>query len=388
MNLKLLRLFAFGMFFISGCRTHEVFTISGKLTGADKDSLVLEEMTAKSLEVRSTLITDGEGSFNYSDTAGNPRLFFIRTSQNEYMTLLVMGGEKISLTAEKGNINKTISISGSPQTLLVLELNREMVKANDKLDSLGKQYQALKGHGNDLQADTWAQGEFNKLIEQQRTFIRGFIERHVAEPASLLALSHQVARQSVLNGSTDFDLFKKVDARLYKKYPTSILVLNLHHYVVAMQTQMESAQSTVNSPAKGSIAPDISMSDPDGYLRTLNSLRGKIVLLDFWAGWCGPCRRENPNLVAAYSRYHDKGFEIFQVSLDKNRAEWLAAIKQDGLNWIHVSDLKFWSSPVVRQFGVESIPANFLLDKEGKIIATNLRGGALEEELAKLFREN
>ncbi|MCX6225711.1 MAG: redoxin domain-containing protein [Bacteroidia bacterium] len=386
MDSKTIRLVAASLFFVAGCGQQPNFTINGKLAGANRDSLVLEEMTAKSLELRSTIITDASGSFNYSDTAGNPRLLFLRTNQNEYITLMVMSGEKIAVTAEKGKINATLRITGSPQSELIMELNKELLKATNKLDSLSKQYQELKGKGNDPQVDTWVQGEYRKLVEQQRSFIRAFIERHVAEPASLLALSHQIGRESVLNGSTDFDLFKKVDAQLYKKYPKSILILNLHTYVEAMLTQMESAQAQNKSTGIGSVAPDISLPDPDRKTQTLSSLRGKIVLLDFWAGWCGPCRRENPNLVAAYSKYHDKGFEIFQVSLDKTKPEWIAAIQKDGLNWIHVSDLKFWSSPVARLYGISSIPANFLLDKEGKIIGSNLRGAALEDELAKLFR--
>jgi len=386
MGLKTIRILAAGILLIAGCGQQTKFTINGKLTGANKDSLILEEMTEKSLELRSTLITGTDGSFNYSDTAGNPRLFFLRTNQNEYITLMVMRGEKITVNAEKGRINETLTVSGSPQTLLVMELNKEVMKATNKIDSLDKQYQALRGKGNDPQVDAWVHGEYGKLVELQRSFIRAFVERHVDEPASLLALSHQIGQQPVLNGSADFDLFKKVDARLYRKYPKSILILNLHKYVEAMRPQMESVQSQEKTTGSGQVAPDITLPDPDGKYQTLSSFRGKIVLLDFWAGWCGPCRRENPNLVAAYRKYHDKGFEIFQVSLDKTKPEWVAGIKQDGLNWIHVSDLKFWNSPVARLYGIESIPANFLLNREGKIISRNLRGASLDEELSKLYR--
>jgi peroxiredoxin len=384
MKLKTLRMAAAGLLIMTGCAKQANFTIDGKLNGSSKDSLIFEEMTEKSLEPRATIMTDASGAFSFSDTAANPRLFFIRTTQKEYV--MMMAGEKINITADKGKINETVKISGSPQSELVLEMNRQLIRATDKLDSLGAQFQSLKGRGNDPEAETWIQTQYGKLMEEQKTYITDFIQKHSTEPASLLALSNQLGQQPVLNPRTDFDLFEKVDVQLFKRYPKSALVLNLHKYVAAMRPQIQTANSQAKLTGTGAIAPEISLPDPDGKTQSLSSLRGKIVLVDFWAGWCAPCRRENPNLVKAYNKYHSKGFEIFQISLDKTKPEWVAAIKQDGLNWIHVSDLKYWSSPVARQYGIESIPANYLLDKDGKIIGSNLRGADLEAELDKLFR--
>ena len=386
MKLKTLRMAAAGLLIMTGCAKQANFTIDGKLNGSSKDSLIFEEMTEKSLEPRATIMTDASGAFSFSDTAANPRLFFIRTTQKEYVMMMVMAGEKINITADKGKINETVKISGSPQSELVLEMNRQLIRATDKLDSLGAQFQSLKGRGNDPEAETWIQTQYGKLMEEQKTYITDFIQKHSTEPASLLALSNQLGQQPVLNPRTDFDLFEKVDVQLFKRYPKSALVLNLHKYVAAMRPQIQTANSQAKLTGKGAIAPEISLPDPDGKTQSLSSLRGKIVLVDFWAGWCAPCRRENPNLVKAYNKYHSKGFEIFQISLDKTKPEWVAAIKQDGLNWIHVSDLKYWGSPVARQYGIESIPANYLLDKDGKIIGSNLRGADLEAELDKLFR--
>ncbi len=386
MKLKTLRMAAAGLLIMTGCAKQANFTIDGKLNGSSKDSLIFEEMTEKSLEPRATIMTDASGAFSFSDTAANPRLFFIRTTQKEYVMMMVMAGEKINITADKGKINETVKISGSPQSELVLEMNRQLIRATDKLDSLGAQFQSLKGRGNDPEAETWIQTQYGKLMEEQKTYITDFIQKHSTEPASLLALSNQLGQQPVLNPRTDFDLFEKVDVQLFKRYPKSALVLNLHKYVAAMRPQIQTANSQAKLTGTGAIAPEISLPDPDGKTQSLSSLRGKIVLVDFWAGWCAPCRRENPNLVKAYNKYHSKGFEIFQISLDKTKPEWVAAIKQDGLNWIHVSDLKYWGSPVARQYGIESIPANYLLDKDGKIIGSNLRGADLEAELDKLFR--
>ena len=138
--------------------------------------------------------------------------------------------------------------------------------------------------------------------------------------------------------------------------------------------------------AIGAIAPEFSQADPDGKEIKLSDFRGKYLLIDFWAAWCGPCRQENPNVVAAYAKYKDKNFEILGVSLDQKKDDWLAAIEKDGLPWPQVSDLKYWNNEVSRLYSVRSIPQNFLLDPEGKIIATNLRGKKLEEKLEELLK--
>ena len=138
--------------------------------------------------------------------------------------------------------------------------------------------------------------------------------------------------------------------------------------------------------AAGTEAPDIVMTDRNGKERLLSDLRGKVVLIDFWASWCRPCRAENPNVVRIYNRYHDKGFEVFSVSLDNNRDAWLKAIEADGLVWEnHVSDLRGWSSAGGRLYGISSIPATVLVDRDGKVLARNLRGQQLEQKLKEIF---
>ena len=136
----------------------------------------------------------------------------------------------------------------------------------------------------------------------------------------------------------------------------------------------------------GQYAPEISLNDPDENQLTLSSFRGKYVLLDFWAAWCRPCRVENPNIVKMYNKYKNYGFEVFQVSLDRDKSTWINAINKDGLNELnHVSDLKFWKSDAAITYNIKSIPASFFIDPDGKIIAKNLRGPKLEKKLSEIF---
>ena len=148
---------------------------------------------------------------------------------------------------------------------------------------------------------------------------------------------------------------------------------------------IDAQAATLRTYTAGAEAPLFAGPDPGGKEISLKSLRGKVVLLDFWASWCGPCRKENPNVVKLYDKYKEKGFEILGVSLDKTKDRWVKAIEADGLTWLHVSDLKGWQSAYGRLYGVSSIPQTVLLDKEGKIIARNLRGAALEQKLAEVF---
>ncbi len=217
--------------------------------------------------------------------------------------------------------------------------------------------------------------------KQEKRIQAEFTQAQAASTAKIKALIPLMGSHLVALWATNFlpaekEMASLVDIadRLGKARPT-------HPQVQQFVNNLQRLQG-VN---EGAMAPEINLATPAGPTLALSSLRGKYVLIDFWASWCGPCRRENPNVVKTYATYKDKGFEIFGVSLDQNREAWLKAIETDKLVWKHVSDLQYWNSAGAQAYQVNSIPQTFLVDPTGRIIAKGLRGAALDNYLAKLF---
>jgi len=210
---------------------------------------------------------------------------------------------------------------------------------------------------------------FDNETEKQNSDIMDYLLSNKNDLAVLMFLE-------VFPRDKNQTLHQEIIKALYAKYPD--------HPIVAERYKVETSPAT--STSIGAMAPELAFQNPDGKIMKLSDLKGKVVLLDFWASWCRPCRQENPNVVAAYKKYHDKGFEIYSVSLDKDKTSWMKAIEADGLIWPnHVSDLGYWQSQGAKIYGVNSIPATFLIGKDGRIVAKNLRGAALENALKELL---
>lgn len=364
----------------------EYFNITGKIKNANGEKLYLIELQSNNVIFLDSIILNDEGIFSFKGQTNIPRFYALRLSANNYLTLIVNNLEQIAVTADGYNLAKNPIIEGSPDSQKITELRVRLDNSVKQLDSLGMYYRSLIGTSEINKARDSLNLVSKEIIENHTQYTKDFITENTNSLASLMALYQQIApRRYVLNPKDDFEYFNMVDSTLMLLYPESDAIKALHTQMDEIKRQIKNEETINSIVGIGSVAPDIILPTPNGDTVALSSLKGKYVLLDFWASWCRPCRVENPNLVRSYKKYHDKGFEIFQVSLDKKMDSWTDAIENDQLTWMHVSDLQYWNSSAAKLYKVQAIPASFLIDKNGKIIAKNLRGDLLEAKLSEIF---
>jgi thiol-disulfide isomerase/thioredoxin len=380
-------LFLFTAMIIAGCKNN-IVRISGTLMNPVKGEYIfLDELKSNQLAtVDSTKLSD-DGTFNFKKEIKAPAFYLLKANQNNFLTMLIEPGEKISLKAYYDSLNYPVSVSGSKGTELMAVYNRTLRNTINKLTGLNEIYRqnvdSPKLPAVIESLDSLAQIYLTEI----NLYTKKYIDENLTSLVSLVALYQQVAPNVyVLNPARDLKYYVKVDSSLSILYPEYEPVISLHGQVMELISSNKRETGMTPATGNGSVAPDISLPTPDGDTIKLSSTRGSVVLLDFWASWCAPCRQESPNLVKAFNLYRKKGFQIYQVSLDKDRESWIKGIQEDQLGkWIHVSDIKYWNSIVVPLYKIETIPYNFLLDKDGRIIASNLRGNQLQIKLAELF---
>jgi thiol-disulfide isomerase/thioredoxin len=292
---------------------------------------------------------------------------FFDTPKPQKVLVILEGGETIDVEAdgvndEEGKSNFTLK-GDYPNVKFMLELMAISKEMEKKVRKWNQEIQV------DPKQEKRIQAEFTQAQAASTAKIKELIPQMGSHLVALWATNFLPAEKEMAS-------LEDIANRLAKARPN-------HPQVKQFVANLQRLQG-VN---EGVIAPEINLATPEGPNLALSSLRGKYVLIDFWASWCGPCRRENPNVVKTYAAYKDKGFEIYGVSLDQDREAWLKAIEKDQLVWKHVSDLKYWSSAGAQAYQVNSIPQTFLLDKEGRILAKGLRGAALDQYLAQLFKD-
>ncbi len=355
------------------------FTVQGDIKGLPDQKIYLEELFFNS-ERQPEVVDTAEaknGKFKLSSMAVAQGIYRLRLEKDRPVFIVINDRNELELKADYTNLSmKTITVN-TPANVMM----KNFILATDSQGTV------LKTSGQELKTmpdkndSTYKVREqvYSDGIDRYENYIVNFIDTTSSPVVAVFALGY--------TSNIDPEKLTKPVTNLGKRFPdNSIVTIIVQQFkqIQAQAAQQKAAQKT--KPQIGAEAPDLSMQTPGGKMFSLSSLKGKFVLVDFWASWCGPCRAENPNVVKAYNTYKDKNFTILGVSLDKNKTLWEEAIKTDGLAWNHMSDLKQWESDAVEKYGIDGIPYNVLIDPQGKIIGEGLRGQDLENKLAEVLK--
>lgn len=349
------------------------YLLKGNLAHLTGKVYLGHEVNGNPVKVDSATLVNGE--FVFKGAVKSPEFYSLTHKNLKYPIQFILENSAITVTKTADSLAMA-EVKGSAAQEVYMGFYKVpwkeiTAKAGQIYGKIDKAEAAAKAAGVKVDSLTRAgfDQEFAALDVQNKNAVKEYIGKHPSSAGAAAIIYDRFIAYP------NFPVATELFASLTKDAQQSVI-----------GSSITKAIAIDAKTAKGKLAPAFSMADKDGKIVHLSDFKGKYVLIDFWASWCGPCRKENPNVVAAYKKYHDKGFEIIGISLDSNKEAWLKAVDKDGLTWTHVSDLKGWQCATATTYGVKAVPASFLIDPNGKVVGKDLRGEELNKTLADLFK--
>lgn len=357
--------------FFSACKSSS--NIKVNIENLPKQEVRLQHIKGPDIMTIDSVEAEAGEEINFSASVADEGMYRLLFKGGKYIMLALEKGDQPTVSAEWVKLTD-YKVAGSEKSETVKNLVQNAEKIFVDLRTYNVIFDSLKARG-DTEKLKKAQKDFQLVNEKLRTSMKTFADTTKSAVAALMALN-------AINPQVDAPFVSNFYKTVEKRFPGNETVQIYKDRFVGSKSISSAPMDT----QEGNLAPDFTGTTPDGKQISLQDYRGKYVLIDFWASWCGPCRKENPTVVKAYNQFKDRGFDILGVSLDNDKSNWEKAIAKDGLVWKQVSELKGWSGSTAKKYGVRNIPTNFLIDPDGMIVARSLRGDALIAKLNELLK--
>ncbi|HPF92292.1 MAG TPA: TlpA disulfide reductase family protein [Tenuifilaceae bacterium] len=360
-------------------------TIKGRLDGAEYTLILLREASHDRIATIDTARTDANGNFEFIINAETPRFILLQAEgEAEPIVLLVEPNDEVLIAAEKGQLATSYSVSGSKGSRLVRDLNLRLNRAVAKIDSLSALFRSSVDSANFNQIKKDVDSAYLSTIDEHRRYTVNFVKENRYSLAAILALYQQYDQtRAVLNKREDFELFKLVDSSLYPLYPNNPMVASLNSNVKKISTQLKLYDKRSEMLSLGQRVPNLKLPLVSSDTVSLWQVGKRYILLYFWATWCDDCAGKNIQLKGLYEKYASKGFEVIQIAVDDDKQQLLNEIRADSIPWLVATDFRQWESPILDSLSINSIPSNYLIDRNGIILERNISIDQLEQFLDK-----